>query len=179
MARRVLDAYYTGREAVASLRSRVLISGTVLEPCHGKGAITRCFPDCSVVTNDIDPACFADTCVDARVLTANGVDWTVTNPPFSDAFEILQNFHRQRHRIAMLLRLSFLEPTVERAAWLAQNPPSGIIVLPRYSYTGNGKTDSVTSAWLLWNTPPLTPAIQIAAEFKSMERQPRRRKRAA
>jgi hypothetical protein len=51
----------------------------------------------------------------------------------------------------MLLRLSFLEPTRERGPWLAANPPDLVIVLPRISFTGDGKTDSVTCAWMIWD----------------------------
>jgi len=55
--------------------------------------------------------------------------------------------------VAMLLRLSFLEPTAKvnpRGPWLAECPPSRLIVLPRCSYTGDGRTDSVTTAWMIW-----------------------------
>jgi hypothetical protein len=50
----------------------------------------------------------------------------------------------------LLLRLSFLEPTFERQDLLIDNPPDAMIVLPRYSFTGDGKSDSVTCAWMVW-----------------------------
>jgi hypothetical protein len=28
--------------------------------------------------------------------------------------------------------------------------------MPRYSFTGNGKSDSVTTAWMIWSRIPLT-----------------------
>jgi hypothetical protein len=52
--------------------------------------------------------------------------------------------------VVLLLRLSFLEPTDQRGDWLAENPPDMQIVLPRWSYKENGKTDSVTTAWMVW-----------------------------
>jgi hypothetical protein len=50
----------------------------------------------------------------------------------------------------MLLRLSYLEPCNNRAEFLSVNPPS-LIVLPRISFTGDGKTDNVTCAWFVWD----------------------------
>ena len=35
-------------------------------------------------------------------------------------------------------------------AWLASHPPSQLIVLPRYSYTQDGKSDNCTTAWFVW-----------------------------
>lgn len=158
--RRKLDFYETNEQAVRELTSRVNISGNVLEPCVGKGAIARWFPGCR--TNDIDPAMPADMHEDACTLRL-GPDWVVTNPPFSSAFKILQNFYDQGSQCAFLLRLSFLEPTFERGPWLEGHPPDGLIVLPRYSFTGDGKTDSVTCAWMLWGLDKrLYPTVQIA-----------------
>ncbi len=45
---------------------------------------------------------------------------------------------------------SVLEPCEGRGAWLAAHPPQALIVLPRMSFTGEGKTDSVTCAWVVW-----------------------------
>lgn len=53
--------------------------------------------------------------------------------------------------VAMLLRLSYLEPTKDRGHWLNDHPPTQMIVLPRISFTGDGKTDSVTCAWMIWH----------------------------
>lgn len=81
-----------------------------------------------------------------------GHDWVITNPPFNQAAKIVPLAHKYAQRgIAMLLRLSFLEPVEDRGAWLNANPPTGMIVLPRISFTGNGKTDSVTFAWMVWD----------------------------
>jgi hypothetical protein len=51
----------------------------------------------------------------------------------------------------MFLRLSYLEPVRNRGAWLAAHPPTGLIVLPRISFTGDGQTDTVTCAWMVWD----------------------------
>ena len=166
MSRRPLDAYDTHASAVAELRARVHICGRIIEPCSGRGAIAKSFAGQQVFTNDLDETTPASAHVDACAYTAClpfdlRDQWVVTNPPFSDALRILQHYRNLAARCAFLLRLSFLEPTKARAPWLAENPPSGLIVLPRYSFTGDGKTDSVTCAWMIWGHP-LEPAIAIA-----------------
>lgn len=99
-----------------------------------------------------------------------GVIWShsvVMNPPFKYAMPFVQYAiqaygrtitYDEGHKkvtvygsVAALLRLSFLEPTRERGPWLTKNPPDLVIVLPRISFTGDGKTDSVTCAWMIWD----------------------------
>jgi hypothetical protein len=55
--------------------------------------------------------------------------------------------------MAMLLRLSYLEPCENRASWLVEHPPAKLIVFnPRPRFRADtGGTDSVTSAWFIWH----------------------------
>jgi len=154
--RRALDAYYTPRSAVNSLRSYFPIKGVIFECCAGDGAIVNPFVEDGlvVVTNDIDPKLhcnFQRDAKEASLFSEVNADWVVSNPPFSEAFPIVKNaVESAKIGVAMLLRLSFLEPTYERGEWLQANPPQALIVLPRISFTGDGKTDSVTTAWFIW-----------------------------
>src|ERR1700677_3988131 len=157
--RHKLDAYYTPDHATQALLRHVKVEGKVLEPCNGEGAITSILlPEDTVknvITNDIDTSKAADHHMDARGhllydLEGNA-DWIVTNPPFNCAIEILSSiWSKSSSSIAMLLRLSFLEPTKDRKEFLQTNPPDLLIVLPRISFTGDGKTDSCTTAWFVW-----------------------------
>lgn len=180
MARRHLDFYETNAFAVRALRKRVAISELVLEPCNGLGAISKLFLDCVVLTNDIDPEKPAHSHLRAQDINYEtsghagmAKPWVITNPPFSDAFDIVRKSVEAGCPSCYLLRLSWVEPTRSpeekggRGFWLKAHPPEAMIVLPRYSFTGDGKTDSVTCAWFCWNLPPGTlkgPAIQIAPE---------------
>lgn len=165
MSRRPMDFYETSQEVVDALVKHYL-KGTfkreaqILEPCCGDGAIVKAlqasgFAD--VLANDLDSTREAHSHYDARHHTwwgphgVSGPHLVVTNPPFNQAFGILKNLKPQVGAVALLLRLTFLEPTKERGEWLAKNPPQKVIVLPRYSFTGDGKTDSVTCAWMIWD----------------------------
>lgn len=170
MTRRPWDAYYTPESAVKTLLEHVNITGRVMECCSGEGAIALPLVGhgCSVVTNDLNPDMPSLLHRDATRVgwwegLANPYEWVVSNPPFAVASQIVPLAHRYaRVGIAMLLRLSWLEPCADRVEFLSQYPPTTLIVLPRISFTGNGKTDSVTCAWMVWSKIPQAQVIRIA-----------------
>jgi hypothetical protein len=172
--RRVNDFYPTPEWATRELLKHVEINGSVLECCAGDGAIAivleRKLGKTKVDRNDIDQGRFGlSSTFDAadRSAWVGFPDWVVTNPPFSCAPEIVPIAHdRSRLGCAMLLRLSYLEPTGNRGAWLNQHPPTTLIVLPRISFTGNGKTDNVTCAWMVWDKRATEQQIIIAENPK-------------
>jgi hypothetical protein len=161
--RRALDFYPTPAWATRILLDRCpQIRGRVLECCCGKGDISQALAakdTIRVLTNDIDRRCAADSHADATGPRAwqqmnaeiGPFDWVVSNPPFSLAPVIVPLTLRYAVRgIAMLLRLSYLEPCHNRQAWLTEHDARGrVLVLPRISFTGDGKTDNVTAAWLI------------------------------
>lgn len=155
--RRSLDAYMSAGWFLEPILPILGEGSVVLEPCCGAGDLSsglaaRGF---SVVANDLDPAREADFHLDAADplswMEFPDVDWVVSNLPFNQAIRILPHAVRHARRgVAVVLRLTFLEPTKDRREWLSQNPLSCQIVLPRYSFTGDGRTDSVTCAWMVW-----------------------------
>lgn len=160
MARRKHDFYPTPTWATEHLLKccpdLYRLSNGAIEPCAGDGDIAKyLYPFFDYVhTLDIDPTRKVDKIFDARELVVSSDETVITNPPFNQAIEIVKNFVQSGARSAFLLRLSFLEPTEARGEWLAENPPAGLIILPRISFTGDGKTDSVTCAWMVWNIQP-------------------------
>ena len=157
--RRELDAYLTPWWVTDVLLERVSVFGHVCEPCAGMGDIVgpvALAPRVTQVsTNDLDPHYDTATHLDATDLAFwrdQSFDWVVTNPPFLVADKIIPLAVAHAGNVAMLLRLTYLEPCEGRATWLAQHPPSHLIVLPRISFTGDGKTDSVTCAWMVWGS---------------------------
>ncbi len=152
--RRPNDAYYTPEFVTKELIRQYphLLKVQICEPCAGDGAMAKLFPKCWAY--DIDPALGHVVADATRVTYDKRVDSFVTNPPFNQAFEILKNLRRQQKHgglVALFVRLTFLEPTEDRGPYLAENPPDHIVVCPRISFTGDGKTDSVTCAWMIWH----------------------------
>lgn len=172
MPRRPNDFYPTPEWATVELLHRIIsLSGArILEPCAGDGAIAkvlkRTWGEDRIITSDIDPAMDIDFCMDAcddKVYDLLAPDAIITNPPFSLAHIIVPKAVKKASLlVAMLLRLSWLEPAMNRDTWLAENPPDRLLVLPRISFTGDGKTDSVTCGWFIWQkTPVRGPHIEV------------------
>ena len=184
MTARKLEQYFTPERFVTVLFDTLSRTGysfegrRICEPCVGDGAISARFPaGCLPFTNDLDPTFPADGHADARLAETwqafPAADWVVTNPPFSGALPILQ--HALAHAtagVALLVRISFLEPTFDRQDFLAENPPSRIVVLPRHSFSGDGATDSVTCGWLIWEK-----AVHGESAFSFLAKLPKRKKR--
>jgi len=157
-ARKVLDFYETTKEFTRLLLDYIEtdINGYILEPCSGDGAISNELRTVgfTVKTNDIDKKRESNHHYDAtdkKALWKFAPSWVISNPPFSSAHKIIPlAYECATHGVACLLRLTYLEPCRNRASFLVKHPPS-IIVLPRYSFTKDGSTDSVTCAWFIWN----------------------------
>lgn len=164
---RALEKYYTQRRAVQILLAECAAArGEVLfDPTCGDGRMSRALLRSGrfliVDLNDLDQSVRADThldCLAAALWAGRRCDWVITNPPFSRGGELARlALAAASGGVAFLVRLSFLEacakshkaPGGERR-WLAQTPPTQVIVLPRMSFTENGKTDSVTCCWCIW-----------------------------
>jgi len=131
----------------------------VLEPCAGNLDISSQFTRARVATNDIDQTKNTNYHLDATKSENwqqfGKVDWTITNPPFSHASDILMNaWEHSQIGVVMLLRLSFFEPTRDRGDWLEvhlDNLCKFIPINPRIKFRSDtGNTDSVTTAWYIW-----------------------------
>lgn len=180
MTRRALDAYMTPPWQVDALVDYVpAIKGSVWEPCAGDGSLmerllTRCPAIDSGLTMDIDPAQQPMIVGDATDLScwinwvhAHGYpDWVITNPPFRHAHKVLEHaYWAARVGVIVLTRLSFAEPVQGRGQWLRDHPHDQRITLERWSYNGTGKSDNVTTEWLVFakDWRMLTPPFGICA----------------
>lgn len=168
-----LDRYYTPHNAVRALLDHIgpLEPMRVLEPCAGGGAIAHVLREDGhdVMTVDVDPGapvlCHGDAL--RMQWAAGGYDAVITNPPFlcngRHAADWVRTFNPVGASFsAYLLRLSFIEPCFKglsaRTDLVIDRPPSDVLVLPRISFTGDGKTDSVTCAWFIWRKAHVGPA---------------------
>jgi hypothetical protein len=123
------------------------------------------------VTNDIDDARKATFHLDAtkwvswQAFQSEGpFDWVIENPPFGQAIGILRHATSvARSGVACMARVSFTEPTRERGEWLAAHPYQKRVTMERYSFTGNGKTDSATTDWLVWAKGPIAGPFGVVA----------------
>lgn len=186
--KRIKNDYYPTEEKITEVLLKHWVihknKTNVLEPCAGKRHISKVLESngFSVTSTDIEDCNYPDTIehypnfYDAtlesywqREAICNGqliYDYIITNPPYNKADEIVPLAYKYaNYGIAMLLRLSWLEPTKKRAKFLQDNPPDSVIILnPRPKFRSDTKgTDSVTSAWFIWNKEdslvPIKPFI--------------------
>ena len=176
MSRRQFDAYPTHSSLARELAGLLASAGyfrtfkLMFEPCAGAGQLARPLRNVftEVFTNDLDKRYGTDFTFDATDYRAwrsvPKTEWVITNPPFSEALPIVENaLIHARVGVAMLLRLTFLEPTsaknkrvpYPRSTFLegAADQLRFLVPIgsPRPSFTGNGKRDSVTTAWYVWD----------------------------
>ena len=171
--------FWMTRALLRRLPSLTQVTGRLVEPCVGDGAILRelygWHTTADVLTNDIVKrgAILPEFLLDAtrratwQAFARTGrLDVVVSNFPFDVSFGIVtQAYEAAQVGLALLLRLSWLEPVNDppRGAWLQLHPPTRLIVLPRHDWRGNGSTDSVTSAWMLWAKEPwfCAPGLEV------------------
>jgi len=177
--RQPYDSYPTESAVTKVLLDRVALSidedVNVTEPCAGDGAITTILQkrNCiNVFSNDINSAwdghnSYKDATkpdVWKEWQQENPIDWVITNPPFGSANLILPLAYKAATvGVAFLLRLTYLEPARNRGKWLRSHSSklTNLIILgqPRPSFTGNGRTDCSTVAWMVWRKEARTDTI--------------------
>lgn len=199
--RRALDFYETAPWQTRALLRNHPIEGRILDPCVGDGSIVRVIAHellrttVLICTNDLDHNKQADyhedACTAALYEKVGPIDWVVTNPPYEP--QVCLDIVRQavahaRVGVAMMLRLSFREPTAKgskrkvlrdgriirasspRGPWLAEHPPSRLLTLPRYSFTGDGHSDSVTTEWVIWTKASIQSCVPAILSLYNADR---------
>lgn len=169
-ARHANDLYETDRRLTHALLKEYQLTGNVLECCAGNGAIAAALREhedakhYQVFTNDLVDSCAGpshDFNLDATqpeswktMSDRESINFVVTNPPFSLATQILPlAYEHARWGVAMLLRLSYLEPCKNRFQWLQEHPPASVIVFnPRPRWRDDTRnSDAVTVAWFCFH----------------------------
>jgi len=107
-----------------------------------------------VFTDKADEHQFKSHCEGAGLVE---IDWVVDNPPFSKAYPmLLAALNFVRVGVALHLRISFEEATLDREDFITKHPPDGRLVLPRFRFDPMKRgTDSVCTAWLIWLRDPV------------------------
>ena len=170
MKKRVLriprDAYYTPDWVTDYLMESIANAfwgkrPTILDPCKGTGTMkTRIEEHLNVgdfVASDIEQGPrFDATKKEYWQNLKKNPDWVITNPPFNNATPILrESLIHSKKGVAMLLRLSYLEPCKNRFGVLTgweDNLRYIMPLNPRPRFRQDVKsTDSVTSCWVVWD----------------------------
>lgn len=159
------DRYFTPPWATLALMNYLggRLRGTIWEPCAGQCHIANVLRDAghSVVATDINPHESLDDGAhnflhdEAEIVTDSRPNWIVSNPPYRWGPYTATDFVRHALEIAvdgvaMLLRLSWLEPCEERVDLFRSDPPKDLLILPRVHYLGAPGSNNQTSVWCIW-----------------------------
>lgn len=156
--RPVDDFYPTPPEATRALLSVEKFSGSIWEPACGDGAISKVLiaQGYDVVSTDLIDRGYGvggRNFLTTRQLAADNI---VTNPPFKLAEQfVVHAKHLGAHKIAMLLKLNFLEGAA-RSTMLQTTKLSRVWVFATrlkmgrnaHNYTANGM---IAFAWFVWD----------------------------
>lgn len=164
------DKYYSPDGLIQGLLDQVEITGEVLDPCAGDCRMAEIVTEKTpawVYTADLSSKFGVDRDkFDATVrsdweafirdlIDEEELAWTITNPPFNQAYLILPlAWEFSKVGVAFLLRLSWLEPCANRADWMKEHADhlTNVIVFnprPQFREDTNGG-DQVTVAWFVW-----------------------------
>lgn len=157
------DFYCTPPEAVRALLKAEQFSGTIWEPACGDGAIVNVLRDTGhrvYATDLVDRGCpDSESRVDFLMEQAPSfaIGAIVTNPPYALAQRfVARALTLAVPKVAMLLRLAFLESTGRSAILdggnLARVYPfrNRLARMHRHGWTGKRSSSSIAFAWFVW-----------------------------
>lgn len=92
----------------------------------------------------------------------SGITWIISNPPYTIAYSAHANGKATALDfvdkalsfgvgIAMLLRLTWLEPCKERIDFFRNTPPTDVLILRRVNFLNSDVKNMCTSAWVIWD----------------------------
>ena len=153
------DYYATDPKAVEMLCKLEKFSKNILEPACGEGHIAKVLQDkgYNVIACDLIDRGFGKGGVDFLALDKKNIDADIiTNPPYKLAQEFVEksmDMVASGHKVAMFLKLTFLE-TAKRRELFSKYPPKFVYVASqRIACWPNGKPTTqsmVCYAWFIW-----------------------------
>ena len=163
-SRNSFDRYRTKATQLEKLFECISLKGmTVADICGGKHDLIyetlSKLKDTKCITNDLNPKVHSDYHLDvtddlfidkwSELSNRIAVQWIVTSPPYgANAIKCVKTALKlATYGIAMKLRLTFLEPCLERERFLKDHPISLLIPMRRDGIKGR---DSVCEAWFIW-----------------------------
>jgi len=149
------DYYATPVEATDALLGVESFNGAIWECCCGTGHISKRLKEqgFDVESTDLVDRGFGQSGVDC-LMERDVRQNIITNPPFKLATQIArQSQYLASHKIALLLKLSFLEG-IERQGLFLDFPPARVWVFSkRVSLMKNGESYTggmMALAWFVW-----------------------------
>ncbi len=170
LADRQWDCYQTPAVAVRALLAHETFPKVVWEPACGPGAIARVLMAAGHTVYASDLIDYGFGTAGLNFLTARaappGCECIITNPPFKDAEAFVAKALELVPRVAMLLRLGFLE--AQRSSGILDDWKMGfkrihvfknrLPTMHRHGWKGPKAGSSLAFAWFCWDRRHYAPA---------------------
>lgn len=152
------DYFPTPSWATRALVDNEPFTGEIWEPACGDGAMARVLSEtgCAIEASDLYDRGYGESGVDFP-RQSRRVANIVTNPPYNSAEEFVHSGLAQcTHKLALLLRLAFLEGINRRRTIFAIRPPSRVWVFSeRITFypagMARGGSGTTAYAWFVWD----------------------------
>lgn len=153
------DFYATDPKAVDMLCNLEKFSQTILEPACGQGHIAKALEarGYKVLAYDLIDRGYGTTGIDFLTFDRQNVNADViTNPPYKLAQEFVEkamDVVASGHKVAMFLKLTFLETAKRRELFKKYPPKTVYVASQRIACWPNGKPTAqsmVCYAWFVW-----------------------------
>ncbi len=152
------DFFPTPEWATRALIDNELFEGSLWEPACGDGAMVRVLEQtgCPVVATDLFDRGYGEPGVDF-LKAARRFDNIVTNPPYNAAEGFVRaGMEQSTRKLALLLRLAFLEGANRQRTIFAKTPPARVWVFSEritFYPAGAVRKGSGTTAyaWFVWD----------------------------
>lgn len=176
------DFFPTPAWATHALIDNERFEGTIWEPACGDGAMAKVLgrTGCCVEASDLYDRGYGDSGVDF-LSTTRRADNIVTNPPYNAAEGFVEvGIANVRHKLALLLRLAFLEGANRQRTIFGKVPPARVWVFSeRITFYPAGavqKGSGTTAyAWFVWDkavTSRVTDLKWLPLGYKARYGQP-------
>lgn len=154
------DYYATDPQAVEELLKVESFDKNILEPCCGEGHISKVLEKHGymVESSDLIDRNFGRGGVDYLTISSWHGD-IITNPPYKHAKEFVEHslkIIKPGKRVAMLLKIQFLE-SVKRRELFEENPPKYVYVFSKRvncarngDFKGFPRNSAICYCWYIW-----------------------------
>jgi hypothetical protein len=152
------DFFPTPGWATYALIDNEAFEGSIWEPACGDGAMARVLEKtgCAVIATDLFDRGYGESGIDF-LQSSRPVDNIVTNPPYNAAEGFVQaGVAQSRRKMALLLRLAFLEGANRQRTIFTDTPPARVWVFSEritFYPAGAVRQGSGTTAyaWFVWD----------------------------
>ena len=148
------DFYATPQYAVEALLKQETFDGNIWECACGDGALSEILKknNYDVYSSDLIDRGYGETGIDF-LLTNRKADNIITNPPFKLANEFtLKSFDVTNNKIALFLKLSFLEGITRNNKIFSQNYLKNVYVFSkRVSFENKKGSGMMAFAWFVYD----------------------------